>query len=554
VNSRRIKLRNDPDFTGDGQASMAERAPFRDAALNLRKPLMTPRSTSLLPALATPRIERLGRLAARVADTLDAILVIIPADATQAVFTALPHAEAWRQMRAGRARPGARPMAKAGGVRSINLANSRQTRLVLGVMPRFASAFEILSLAGRMTRDLGNCTPGSIALAAPAAAGGAGDSTLEALLSATLACAFEMPSFRSAGKRTPTLKRVVVVGGSLDLQCIRIAAEANDLARWLTALPPNKLDAGGYQRVLRELARRHRLKFRWLSEAKLRRLGAGAFLAVSQGNAKRTAGIAQLSYRPSRHRGRVDVALVGKGVLFDTGGTNLKAHRGMLDMHTDMSGSAVALASLCALAQQRSPLAVDAWLAITENRSGPNAFVPQDVVTAVNGTSIQVVHTDAEGRMVLADTLALAGRTQPRLIVDYATLTGACVTALGERMSGVFVRPPALVPVALAAGATSGERVWNFPLDADYDSELESRIADVMQCTSDGKADHILAARFLSRFVPEASAWIHMDLAAAVRSGGLAHINTDITGFGVRYTLELLRGGNLPLPGGKSAR
>ncbi len=108
-----------------------------------------------------------------------------------------------------------------------------------------------------------------------------------------------------------------------------------------------------YQRVLRELAHRHGFRFRWLSEAALKRLGAGAFLAVSQGNARRTAGIAHLSYRPRRHRGRVDLALVGKGVLFDTGGTNLKAHRGMLDMHTDMNGSAVALATLCALAEQR---------------------------------------------------------------------------------------------------------------------------------------------------------------------------------------------------------
>jgi leucyl aminopeptidase len=374
------------------------------------------------------------------------------------------------------------------------------------------------------------------------------------LLSATLACAFDMPSFRTSRKREANLHQVIVVGGALDLQAIQIAARANSLARWLTAMPPNKLDAGGYQRLLRELARRHGLKFRWLSEAALKRMGAGAFVAVAQGNSRRNAGIAHLRYRPPRHRAGVDLALVGKGVLFDTGGTNLKAHRGMLDMHTDMNGSAVALASLCALAEQRSPLAVDAWLAITENRTGPEAFVPQDVVSAVNGVSIQVIHTDAEGRMVLADTLALAGRTRPALIVDYATLTGACVVALGERMSGIFVQPPALAAKALAAGEASGERVWNFPLEADYDTELESRIADVMQCTPDSKADHILAARFLSRFVPEATAWIHMDLSAAVRSGGLAHVNTDITGFGVRYTLELLRGGKLPLAPGKSAR
>jgi leucyl aminopeptidase len=546
---------------------MAERGSFRDAALNLRNPAMTPRSTPLLPLQTPPRVERSARLSARIADTLDAILVITPVDASPQLFATLPHADIWRQMLAGQARNGPQTAPKTarstirraglagahkpgpgpGGIRSVNLANDRQTRLILGVVPRNASAFETLSLAGRMARDLGSCTPGSIALATLGGPDGIQGSALEALLSATLACAFEMPSFRSSRKRAAGLKQVIVVGGSLDLRRIQVASQANGLARWLTALPPNKLDATAYHRVLRELARRHGLRLRWISEGALKRQGAGAFLAVSQGNARRTAGIAHLSYRPPRQRGRgVDVALVGKGVLFDTGGTNLKSHRGMLDMHTDMNGSAVAVATLCALADLRSPLAVDAWLAITENRTGPTAFVPQDVVTAVNGVSIQVVHTDAEGRMVLADTLALAGRTRPGLIVDFATLTGACVTALGERMSGIFVRPPALAATAHAAGVASGERVWNFPLDADYDGELESRIADVMQCTSDSKADHILAARFLSRFVPEACAWIHMDLAAAVRSGGLAHINTDITGFGVRFTLELLRGGKLP--------
>ncbi|MGC1459507.1 MAG: leucyl aminopeptidase family protein [Steroidobacteraceae bacterium] len=520
---------------------------------------MTSRSTSLLPAQAPPRIERRGRLSARAADRLDAILVIVATDTAPAVFSALPHAPLWSQMYARRLPAGRRGDAQksgptAGSVRSINLSNVHSTRLILGVVPRNASAFEVLSLAGRMVRELGSCVRGALALAAPDVQNGVQERALEALLSATLACAFDMPSFRTARKREARLQQVIVVGGALDLQHIQIAARANSLARWLTALPPNKLNASGYQRVLRELARRHGLKFRWLSEAVLKRLGAGAFLAVSQGNARRTAGIAHLSYRPARHRGRVELALVGKGVLFDTGGTNLKAHRGMLDMHTDMNGSAVALATLCALAEQRSPLAVDAWLAITDNRTGPEAYVPQDVVSAVNGTSIQVIHTDAEGRMVLADTLALAGRTRPALIMDYATLTGACVVALGERMSGIFVRPPALAAKALAAGEASGERVWNFPLDTDYDAELESRIADVMQCTPDSKADHILAARFLSRFVPEATAWIHMDLSAAVRSGGLAHVNTDITGFGVRYTLELLRGGKLPLPPGKAQR
>jgi leucyl aminopeptidase len=314
------------------------------------------------------------------------------------------------------------------------------------------------------------------------------------------------------------------------------------LARWLTALPPNILDAHGYRRAITRLARRHRLTLRWLDERALRRAGANAFLAVAAGNAERGAGIAHLSYRPARRaRGaRPDVTLVGKGILFDTGGVNLKTHRSMLEMHTDMAGSAVALATLVALAQLRAPFAADAWLAITENRIGPHAYRPQEVVRASNGVTIQVIHTDAEGRMVLADTLALAARTRPRLMIDFATLTGACVYALTERMSGVFANRAALAAKLEAAGRASGERVWNFPFEPDYDAELESKIADLVQCAVDGKGDHILATRFLSRFVPAAIPWAHVDLSSATRSGGLAHVNTDVTGFGVRFALELL--------------
>src|SRR6202042_1103808 len=182
-----------------------------------------------------------------------------------------------------------------------------------------------------------------------------------------------------------------------------------------------------------------------------------------------------------------DIALIGKGILFDTGGVNLKPHRSMLDMHTDMGGSAVALATLIALAELRAPLAADAWLAITENNIGPTAYRPQEVVRASNGVTIQVIHSDAEGRMVLADTLALAARTRPRLTIDFATLTGACVHALTERYSGVFTNRAQLAGALVAAGATSGERVWNFPLDEDFDSELDRPVDDIMQCSVDGR-------------------------------------------------------------------
>jgi leucyl aminopeptidase len=233
------------------------------------------------------------------------------------------------------------------------------------------------------------------------------------------------------------------------------------------------------------------------------------------------------------------VALVGKGILFDTGGVNLKSHRSMLDMHSDMSGSAVALACLVALSELKANVAADAWLAISENNTGPTAYRPQDVVRASNGLTIQVIHSDAEGRMVLADTLSLAARTRPKLMIDFATLTGACVHALTERYSGVFTNRPEFADALLAAGRISGERVWNFPFDDDFDSDLESTVADVLQCALEAKGDHILAARFLQRFVGDVP-WVHLDLSSAMRRGGLAHVGTEVTGFGVRWALELL--------------
>src|SRR5690606_966252 len=142
----------------------------------------------------------------------------------------------------------------------------------------------------------------------------------------------------------------------------------------------------------------------------------------------------------------------------------LKPFKGMLDMHMDMQGSAVALGVLLALKELQVPYSVDAWLAVTENRIAPTSYMPQEVVTAANGTSIQVIHTDAEGRMILADTLALAARDEPKLIIDYATLTGSCISALTQRYSGVFtnrIRGNALLQ---EAGAMSGERVWPFPM------------------------------------------------------------------------------------------
>lgn len=503
------------------------------------------RRIALLPPSAEPEILR-----SREPGEVDALLAVVPESATAASLQSLPQRRLWQTLLA-RERP------RAGTVRSTSLANARQTLAVLGFVKDAAGAYERLSLGSRMLKEVAARSPRTIALAAPGGSAAA-RAALEALLAAALVHAFELPSYRTAGLQERRIARVTVPANvELDIPHAAVSARGTNLARWLTALPPNILDSRGYRRAVAQLARRHRLEMNWLGESALRRAGAGAFLAVAAGNANPVAGVAHLRYRPPRRdraaraRGRgaarptarggaPDLALIGKGILFDTGGVNLKPHRSMLDMHTDMGGSAVALATLVALAELRAPIAVDAWLAITENRIGPRAYQPQEVVRAVNGVTIQVVHTDAEGRMVLADTLALAARTGPRLMIDFATLTGACVYALTERMSGVFTNRPRLAEKFVAAGRESGERVWSFPFDADFDTDIESKVADVAQCAVDGKGDHILAARFLSRFVPQHIPWAHLDLSSATRSGGLGHVSTDITGFGVRYALELI--------------
>ena len=375
--------------------------------------------------------------------------------------------------------------------------------------------------------------------------GWGGDTTLRlqsAVLSALLLGAFRLPSDKKKSSPKARLRRLRVFAPAKGLDTKRLLAEAegNNLARWLTALPPNRLDAKSYRDAAGTLARQEGWKIRFLDEKALKRKGAGAFLAVSQGNATRDAGIIHIRYRPPKVTGRHTLALVGKGICFDTGGNNLKPFKSMLDMHEDMEGSAVALGTLLSLSRLGYRHPVDCWLAVTENRIGPAAYKSRDVVTASNGTTIEVIHTDAEGRMALADALALACAEAPSAVIDYATLTGTCVYAVSSRYSGVFSNRTDLYPLLKSVGRTTGERVWGFPMDDDFDEAIESKVADVAQCSADSDADHILAARFLGRFVEKDIPWVHMDLAAGKHKGGLGLVPTPVTGFGVRYTLGLL--------------
>ena len=321
--------------------------------------------------------------------------------------------------------------------------------------------------------------------------------------------------------------------------CQRAVAAGNLLCRELTVLPPNELNPGNYRKRVAQLAKERGWRHEEYDMKRLRKMGAGAFVAVAQGSAVDDAAIVHLTYR--HPRAKKSLALVGKGICYDTGGHNLKPARYMQGMHKDMNGSAVALGILLALSEMKMPVRIDCWLAIARNDISPRAYHQDEIVVALDGTTIEIVHTDAEGRMVLSDTLALAARGKPGLMVDFATLTGSMHTALGERYSGFFATSAELARRAVAAGKASGERVCVFPMDDDYEEALESEIADVKQCTMDGGADHILATRLLKRFTGGLP-WIHMDLSSAKCKGGLGAIATDVNGFGVAWGVALLKG------------
>jgi leucyl aminopeptidase len=498
-------------------------------------------NVELLPAQRNTRIvTRRGSLSARTLDTHDAVIIACSDQSAENVVSQLPSPAVWGRLYRDAKRSG-----------PVRLLSTRLGGLAIPVVvlftPMQGTAFERLSAAGRAWKELKLPMKANVLLASQGLELQTSAAIMEALLAAGLAATAPMPNFKSrtAPKAQLTSVTLMSEGATLDVDRTVAIDRGNHVARWLTTLPPNVLDTIAYRRVLQKLAREQGYEFKFYDEAALKRAGAGAFLAVTRANEHRGAGIVRLRYRTAAKKNSGKLALVGKGICFDTGGINLKTHKGMYQMHEDMQGSAVAVGSLVTLSQLKAPFDIDCWLAITENQIGARAYRPQEVVRAANGVTIQVAHSDAEGRMVLADTLALAARETPDAILDYATLTGACINALTERFSGAFTNRPDLHATLERTGRESGERVWPFPMDEDFDSDLDSSIADVLQCTPDSKGDHILAARFLNRFVPQEIPWIHFDLAASNRSGGLAHIPTEFTGFGVRYTAHLMKDATL---------
>lgn len=447
---------------------------------------------------------------------------------------------------------------KTSTILETDLPNRAGNHLTLAMVDSKSDTFSLLKLARDCTAKHTPLSPSTLSIMLVGFDHAQQQKLGEAALSAVLAANHQLPEFKkssasdksSASKATP-LKTIHLYGMEARINSKRILAESKgcELARSLTMLPPNKLTPGEYRKKINQLARQHGWKVNTLDSKTLKQKKAGAFLSVVQGSAKDDAAIVHIRYTPittstAKKTRQPTLALVGKGICYDTGGINLKPAKHMFGMHEDMGGSAVALGTLLTLSELQVPFQIDCWLALAENHIGPKAYKQNDIITAANGLNIEITHTDAEGRMVLADTLHFASKLKPSLIIDYATLTGACVYSLGTRYSGIFSNREEVYSSLIKAGKDSGERVWPFPMDDDYAEALQSDIADIKQCTLDGEADHILAAQFLKRFVNDRP-WLHIDLSACNNKGGLAHIPGDTTGFGVRYSTNLLLDQNI---------
>lgn len=294
----------------------------------------------------------------------------------------------------------------------------------------------------------------------------------------------------------------------------RSVAEAVNAARELVNEPGNGLTPTLLARRAQSLARAAKVRCRVLGPAELRRLRMGGLLGVARGSAEPPR-LILLEYFGSR-RLKPHLGLVGKGVTFDSGGISIKHAENMEAMKGDMAGGAAAIAAICAIATLKLPIRVTAVVPATENLPSGTALKPGDVLRAMSGKTIEVINTDAEGRLILADALHYIGRRGVTHIVDAATLTGACVVALGTVNTGAFANNPGWLDAVLQAGRAVGEKIWPMPMDPEYDDLIKSDVAEIKN-TGGRKGGAITAAKFLAHFAGE-TPWVHLDIAGTAES------------------------------------
>jgi leucyl aminopeptidase len=322
----------------------------------------------------------------------------------------------------------------------------------------------------------------------------------------------------------------------------RIVSEATALARDWVNTPPGDLTPEAFaSAVVAEHRSRKsaKVKVSVTDDETLRAGGFGGIVAVGQGSANPPR-LVRLTYNP---RGaKTHLALVGKGITYDSGGLTIKTAAGMTTMKCDMAGAAAVVAATFAIAELELPIRVTALAPMAENMPSGSATRPGDVVTMYGGTTVEVLNTDAEGRLVLGDALVLATEAEPDLVVDVATLTGACETALGDRVAGILGNDPDLVDLVTAAGARAGEAIWPLPIAEEMPVKVRtySKVADLMQHNVDTYGGALYAAAFLQEFVGD-HRWAHLDIAGPGFNGRgpYGHVPSGGTGFTVPTLVEL---------------
>lgn len=336
-------------------------------------------------------------------------------------------------------------------------------------------------------------------------------------------------STEAAEDEAPAKITVVAKDGKAEFEAAVIGAEAVAFARTLTNTPSNDLYPESYAKYLKEQATEAGLDVEVLDEKELKKQGFGGILSVGQGSA-RPPRLVRLSWKPKK--AKKSVALVGKGITFDTGGISLKPGAGMWDMISDMGGSAAVAGAAIAAAKLNIAVEVNAYLPLAENMPSGEATRPGDVITHYGGLTSEVLNTDAEGRLVLADAIARACEDNPDYLIETATLTGAQLVALGSRTSGVMGSDDFRDRVA-EIGRSVGENAWAVPLLEEHDEEIKSKAADIRNINAKREGGMQFAGTYLSQFVTDDVEWAHIDVAGPSWNGGAARGYTTPRATGV---------------------
>jgi leucyl aminopeptidase len=417
------------------------------------------------------------------------------------------------------------------------LADDGTTIVALGVGERSAVDADALRKAGAaLARNAGTATRVATTLVAAAS---------EPDWAAAVVEGIGLGAYRYDGapKRVDSNGRVeqVTIVGARTAPVARgqASVEATCLARDWINRPPRQLTPAEFAASAAAAAEEVGVSAEIWDEDRIRVERLGGLLGVAAGAAEPPR-LIRLDYRPGR--GRARVALVGKGITFDSGGLSLKPPNGMMTMKDDMGGAAAVICATLAIAELRVPVGVTTWVAATENMPSGTAIHPGDVLVARNGKSIEVLNTDAEGRLVLADALSLAVEEQPDAIVDVATLTGGQRVALGDSVAAVMGTDEELVGRVIAAGAIAGESTWELPLYQPYRKQLDSDVADIKNVSSGNAASSIMAGLFLKEFAGSGP-WAHLDIAGpGWADSDDGYIVKGGTGWGTRTLIELVRG------------